>query len=272
MVKINPCMNKIILASALCFFACSAFAQEPKPASSAEELAKKLANPVASLISVPFQNNLDVGIGMYNGWRNTLNFQPVVPMTLTSKLNLISRVIVPIISQQSINAEGAMQSGIGDVVASGFISPKEAKNGLTWGAGPVLLLPFATNGMLGGKKWGIGPTALVLKQAHGWTYGALVNQIWSIAGSSDRSSISTMFVQPFLNYNWKSGAGAGANLEITQNWLASTTMVFLNPSISGVTKLGSQTVSLSMGPRIALSGTNRPDFGVRASVVLVFPK
>lgn len=245
-----------------------------KAQSSAEELAKKLANPVASLISVPFQNNLDVGIGPLEGYRNTLNFQPVIPVTLTPKMNLIARAILPIMAQKNITGEGQSQSGLGDIVASAFLAPSESKNGLTWGAGPVLLIPTATNDFLGGKKFGVGPTALVLKQIKGWTIGALANQIWSIAGDKDRQDISTMFVQPFLNYNWKSGAGIGGNLEITQNWKADNTTIFLNPTVSGVTKLGTQTISLAVGPRIPLTTPNgsKPDFGVRAVVVFVFPK
>lgn len=248
-------------------------AQE-KPAASAEELAKKLANPVASLISVPFQNNMDVGIGPINGSRNTLNIQPVIPISITPKLNLIGRVILPVITQHDITGENTKQSGLSDAVVSAFFSPSETKNGLTWGAGPVFLVPIATDDFLGAKKFGVGPTALVLKQGGGWTYGALFNQIWSIAGDEDRGDISQMFLQPFLNYNWKSGAGLGGNFEITQNWEAETTIVFLNPTISGVTKLGKQTISLVVGPRICLSAPDgaKPDFGVRTVLIFVFPK
>ncbi len=248
-------------------------AQE-KPAASAEDLAKKLANPVASLISVPFQNNMDVGIGPNNGSRNTLNIQPVIPVSISPKLNLIGRVILPVITQHDITGENTKQSGLGDAVVSAFFSPAEAKNGLVWGAGPVFLVPTATDDFLGTKKFGVGPTALLLKQQNGWTYGALVNQIWSIAGDEDRSDVSQMFLQPFLNFNWKSGAGIGGNLELTQNWEAEATTVFLNPTVSGVTKLGKQIVSLAVGPRICLGAPEgaKPDFGVRAVLVFVFPK
>jgi len=249
-------------------------AQDEKPAVSAEELAKKLSNPVAALISVPFQNNMDIGIGQYNGSRNTLNFQPVIPITLTPKINLISRFIIPVVSQRDITGDGISQNGLGDAVVSAWFSPSEAKNGLVWGIGPVLLLPIATNDTLASKKFGVGPTALVLKQFSGWTVGALVNQIWSVAGDANRSDISQMFVQPFMSYNWKSGAGLGINSEITQNWTSSSTSVFINPIITAVTKVGNQIVSLGIGPRIQVAAPegNKADFGVRAAVTLVFPK
>lgn len=256
-------------------FSLTVYAQEEKPAASdAAELAKKLANPVASLISVPFQNNTDVGIGDNNGSRNTLNIQPVIPIKLSEKLNLISRVVLPVISQHDVTGEGTYQSGLGDAVLSAFFSPAEAKNGLIWGVGPALLIPTATNNILGTKKFGVGPTALILKQTHGWTIGALANQIWSIAGDANRSDVNQLFLQPFLNYNWKSGAGLGGNAEITQNWQASTTSVFINPTLSGITKLGTQIVSLAIGPRIQVAAPtgNKSALGIRAAVNFVFPK
>lgn len=265
-----------LLFSIASLYSITAFAQEePKPAASgAAELAKKLANPVASLISLPFQNNTDVGIGTFNGSRNTLNIQPVIPIHLSAKLNLISRVVLPIISQHDVTGDGTHQSGLSDALASAFFSPAEAKNGLVWGVGPALLIPTATDNLLGTKKFGVGPTALILKQTHGWTIGGLVNQIWSIAGDANRADINQMFLQPFLNYNWKSGAGLGGNAEITQNWQASTTSVFINPTISGITKLGTQIVSLAVGPRIQVAAPNgnKSAFGIRAALVLVFPK
>jgi hypothetical protein len=249
-------------------------AQETKPPVSAEELAKKLSNPVASLISVPFQNNMDVGIGQYNGSKNTLNFQPVIPISMTAKYNLITRFIIPIVSQHDITGEGTSQSGLSDAVVSAWVSPAEAKNGLTWGVGPVFLVPIATNDFLGTKKFGVGPTALVLKQTHGWTFGALVNQIWSVAGASDRADVSQMFVQPFLSFNWKSGAGLGINAEITQNWIGNSTTAFINPIVTAVTKIGKQTISIVIGPRIQVAAAegSKADFGVRTALFLVFPK
>lgn len=256
------------------FCTATAFSQEEKPAQSAADLAKKLSNPIASLISVPFQNNTDVGIGVHNGSRNTLNFQPVIPISLSPSLNVITRVVLPIITQQDITAPGVKQSGLSDAVVSAFFSPAEAKNGLTWGVGPAILVPTATEKLLGTEKLGVGPTAVILKQANGWTYGALVNQIWSVAGSNERADVNQMFVQPFVVYNWKSGAGAGGNFEITQNWEGKTTAAYFNPVLSGITKLGTQMVQLAVGPRIPVSvpAGSRPDFGVRAMVNFVFPR
>lgn len=256
----------------LIVFICGVFSLRAQD--DAAELAKKLSNPIASLISVPFQNNTDYGIGPHNGTRNTMNIQPVVPISISENWNLIGRVILPVITQYNVYGEGSKQNGLSDAVVSGFFSPKASKNGLTWGAGPVLLIPTGTEELLTTKKFGVGPTAVVLKQMNGWTMGALANQIWSVAGSSDRADVSQMFLQPFVTYNWKSGAGLGANMELTQNWQSSDTTIWLNPTVSGLTSLGTQKVSLAIGPRFNLAAPDgaKADWGWRAVVIFLFPK
>lgn len=240
----------------------------------AAELAKKLANPIASLISVPFQNNSDYGIGVFKGSRNTMNIQPVVPIFINKNLNLITRYIIPIVTQYNVTAPGSKQNGISDAVVSAFLSPTNGKNGVTWGAGPVLLIPTGTNDYLTAKKFGIGPSLVALKQANGFTIGGLINQIWSIAGSSDRANVSQMLINPFITYNWKSGAGIGASAEFSQNWTAGTSTLWIIPNISAITSLGKQKTQFSIGPRLNLaspSGT-KADWGWRASVSFLFPK
>lgn len=240
----------------------------------ASDLAKKLANPVASLISVPFQNNVDIGIGEYKGSRYTLNFQPVIPMGISKNLNLITRIIVPVISQYNITGYGNNESGLSDIVATAFLSPKDNKEGLIWGAGPVFLLPTGTNDYLTAKKFGLGPSIVLLKQTEGWTYGALVNQIWSVSGDEGRSNVSQFYANPFATYNWKSGAGITAQLEWTENWIQNTTVLYFEPMFSGLTSFGTQKVSFAVGPRINIAAPEytRSKFGLRAAIVLLFPK
>jgi len=244
------------------------------PGTSAEEITRKLNNPVASLISVPFQSNLDVGIGENKGSRYVMNFQPVLPFRLTNDVNLIARVIVPFVSQQNVLAPGTRQTGISDVLASAFFSPANPHDGFIWGAGPAFLLPTATNDFLGNKKWGVGPTAVGLKQTANWTIGTLVSQVWSYAGNDDRSKVSQFYIQPFITHNWKSGAGLGVSSEITRNWEASTTTAVIIPTVTGVTRLGTQAVQLAIGPRIPVHYPDgrKPDYGIRGTLTFVFPK
>jgi hypothetical protein len=150
---------------------------------SQSNLAKELANPVANLISVPFQSNYDCCFGPKDASRYLLNIQPVIPITLNSDWNLITRTILPVISMGSPAPTIPSSTGMGDTVQSFFFSPSRPVNGVTWGVGPVFLWPTGNN-VFGSQKWGAGPTAVILKQDGGWTYGALVNHIWSYAGKN----------------------------------------------------------------------------------------
>lgn len=153
-------------------------------------LAKQLSNPVASLISVPFQFNYDRGFGPDDGHRAFVNIQPVVPITLNDDWNLILRTILPVITQHDIAGGSGTQSGLGDITESLFLSP--TKPGSSGGAGPVFLIPIATDDLPGSDNWGAGPTAVVLKQNGPWTYGMLANHV-SFAGPDRRADISSTF-------------------------------------------------------------------------------
>ena len=267
-------ITNILLMSIL--FTISSLAQEEQkpPSNDPAELAKKLANPIGALISVPFQNNMDLGIGETNGSRNTLNFQPIVPFSLSEKFSLITRYILPVITQHDIAGEGTQQAGLADALVSGWISNAVVENGFVWGLGSAFLIPTATNDLLGTKKFGIGPTAIALKQANGWTYGALINQIWSVAGDENRTDVNQMYLQPFVTYNWKSGTGLTVNTELTQNWQASSTTAFINIMAGGLLKFGEQLIQFQIGPRIQVAAPEggRSDFGVRSAAIFVFPK
>jgi hypothetical protein len=272
--------NNSIIVFLLMIFMAPVYGQEAKQdsvkaapsANDAAELAKKLSNPISSLISLPFQNNAEFRIGPDNGSKNVTNIQPVIPVKLAKNLNLINRFILPVIAQQHIFGN-TRQAGLGDAVLSNWLSPTNTKHGITWGVGPVFLLPTATNKLLGSTKFGLGPTAIFLAQSKGFTIGALVNQIWSVAGYDDtRNNISIFYVQPFFSYNWKSGAGIGISGEITQDWKNKSTVGYLCPNVSGITKFGKQTVSLSIGPKFGFSTNSDPFFGIRSNITFVFPK
>jgi len=240
------------------------------------ELAKKLANPVAALISVPFQLNYDQDIGVADeGERWTLNIQPVVPFGISEKWNLISRTILPVIWQDEILTNAGDQSGIGDIVQSLFFSPKEpTAAGWIWGVGPVFLLPTGSDDLLTTDKWGAGPTAVVLRQQGPWTYGALANHIWSFAGDDDREDVSSTFLQPFLSYTTPSAWTFTLNSESTYNWESEEWLVPVNAMVSKVVSIGSQLVSLGAGVRY---WADSPDsgaegLGFRLIVTLLFPK
>jgi len=238
------------------------------------DLAKKLSNPVANLISVPFQFNYDEPFGPKDANKWTLNVQPVLPLTLNDDWNLIVRTILPVVYQESV-ADGVDSTfGLGDTTQSFFFSPKApTADGWIWGVGPVFLWPTGTDDSLGSQKWGAGPTAVLLKQESGWTYGILANHIWSYAGDSERSSVNSTFLQPFLSYTWSTGTTLGLNTESTYDWTASQWTVPLNLTISQLVRFGKQPVQFQIGPRYyAESPDGGPEWGARFTLTFLYPK
>lgn len=242
---------------------------------SSEDLAKKLSNPIASLISVPIQFNYDSGYGPNDGDKAYVNVQPVIPITLNDDWNLISRTVVPIAWQNDIAGPSGDQVGLGDISQSLFFSPSiTGASGIIWGVGPVFLLPTATDPLLGGQKWGAGPTVVVLKQFDGWTVGLLANHIWSFAGDENRNEISATYLQPFISYTTKDAWTFTLSTESTYDWGASQWSVPIGFQASKLVLFGKQPVSLSASVRYwAESPENGPDgFGFRTGVTFLFPK
>jgi len=237
-------------------------------------VAKQLANPIAALISVPFQLNYDEDIGPGDGERWTLNVQPVVPISLNEDWNVISLTILPLIDQEDIPA-GNDESGIGDVVQSLFFSPvAPTTSGWIWGVGPVLLVPTASDATLGAEQWGLGPTAVALKQEGPWTYGALVNHIWSFTGDDDRADVNATFMQPFVAYTTPTAMTFTLNSESTYDWEADELALPANAVMSKVVKVGGHLVSVGGGLRYWIEETDAsPEgLGFRFFVTLLFPR
>ncbi len=242
-------------------------------ADNSAELAKKLQNPIANLISVPFQYNADFGIGTKNATKSTLNIQPVIPFTLNEDWNLITRTILPVIYRDSTVPGQNYAFGLGDTVQSFFFSPKEPTNGIVWGIGPVFLWPTATDDSLGSGKWGAGPTAVVLKQDSGWTYGMLANQIWSYAGPKSRQPVNATFLQPFISYTFPTYTTLGINTESTYDWTNHQWTVPINLTVTQLVKIDRLPVSFTLGGRYYADGpSGGPEWGLRFVVTFLFPK
>jgi hypothetical protein len=236
------------------------------------ELAKKLNNPVANLISVPIQNNWDFGIGSANAMKYTANIQPVIPVSISDDWNVIVRTILPVIYAESPTKGGDDHSGLGDTTQSFFLSPKQPVGGWILGAGPVMYYPTATDSALGAGKWGAGPTIVALQQKHGFTYGILANQIWSYAGWGDES-VNATYLQPFVSYTTKTYTTFALNTESTYNWEADEWTVPLNLMVQQLVKIGKLPVAFQVGYRYyADKPSGGPDWGLRFAITFLFPK
>ena len=243
--------------------------------SSTEDLQKATQNPVASLISVPLQNNANFGIGPYNRTQDVLNIQPVIPVSLTQNWNLITRVIQPIVWQPYPTETTGGEYGFGDMNPTFFLAPSKPKK-IIWGVGPAFVIPTATNSILGQGKFSLGPSFVALAQPGHWTIGVLVNNVWSVAGSGGRTDVNQMLLQYFINYNLKKGWFLTLQPIITASWNASSGNVWTVPFGGGVgriMKLGLQPVNIAAqfyGNATYPSGTS--PWGMRLQIAFLFPK
>lgn len=240
-----------------------------------EALAKKLSNPVASLVSVPFQYNYDHDIGpVQGGTQNYVKFQPVIPISLNSDWNLILRSITPIMDQNEIFPGAGHQFGLNDTTTSFFFSPKQPLGGwLIWGAGPVVYLPTGTDKLLSAEKWGVGPTAVALTQSGPWTIGILANHIWSVGGDSGLPDINSTYLQPFVSYTTKDAWTFTLNTESTYNWTNDEWSVPINVQVTKLFKIGDQPISMGPGVRYWADSpdTGAHGWGFRWTTTLLFP-
>jgi hypothetical protein len=247
-----------------------------KPAADdGEDLAKAAQNPVASLISFPLQNNTNFAVGPFNRTQNVLNIQPVIPISLSENWNLITRTIWPVIWQPNAaqNTQGTF--GFGDLNPSFFFSP--AKPGkLIWGVGPAFVLPTATSDQLGQGKLSLGPTLVALTTPGHWVIGALMNNVWSIAGTGSRPDVNQFLLQWFVNYNMKKGWYVVTSPIVTADWKATNGGRWVVPFGGGVgriMRIGPQPVNLTAqfyGNAVHPAGDS--PWGMRLQIQFLYPK
>jgi hypothetical protein len=268
----NHYVRMLLLATSGLALAAPARAQDDQVA----ELAMELSNPVAALISVPLQYNSDEYGGTNDGAEaSRLLIQPVIPFSLNEDWNLITRTIIPMVDQQDFPLSALNESGLGDIAASQFFSPKSpTAGGWIWGVGPIELLPTASEDALGTGKWGLGPTGVILRQNGPWTLGYLGAHVWSVGGDNDRADVNATTMQPFFSYTTKTHTTVGAYTETVYDWEGEQWQVPLIVQAGQILKIGPQILQLAVaGKYWADSPDNGPEgWGLRVQLTLLFPK
>jgi hypothetical protein len=250
-------------------------AQDPAAPSDAD-LAKKLANPISSMISVPFDFGFNTGLGPDDGDNVSLAIQPVIPFSLSDDLSLVVRTIVPVVWQNDVAGPSGTQFGLSDTLQSFFFVPESCETGLgtlTYGVGPAVLWPTSTDSLLGAGTLGAGATAVALIQKGGWTYGALTNHITGIHHTRDGApNLNSTFLQPFLVYTTENAWGYVLQTETSYDWNSYEWSVPINVFVNKLTVIGSQKVQFQLGLRYwAESPENGPeDFGTSFKVTFLF--
>ncbi|MEM1337210.1 MAG: transporter [Bacteroidota bacterium] len=229
-----------------------------------DSLALKLQNPLAKLVVFPINIDYNYGFEPHDGSRVTVQLEPVIPAKLSENWRMIIRAVAPFVTQSDIVFDGESETGLRDFTISAFFVPTQwSRNGLSFGFGPVIALPTATNDFLGAEKWSLGPTAVLLKQANKFTAGVLVNQSWSVAGNSDRADVSTFLFQPFVSQVFNKGWSILGATEILQDWKNDSTNGTVYVLAQKLLNLGALPLQCAIGPAIPIGNGNTSDFGFR---------
>jgi hypothetical protein len=241
------------------------------------ELAKKTQNPVADLISVPFQNNFNFNAGPYNQTQTAINIQPVIPIHLSENFNLITRTILPVVDQPD-PVSNTSQFGLGNLNTTLFLSPAKSK-AVTWGVGPIFGFPTKSNDLLGSNTFSVGPSAVVVAMPKHWVIGAIANQQWSIGNAPPNQRVNAMLIQPFINYNLPDGWYLTSAPIITANWEAfgnnssDRWVIPIGGGFGKIVKTGGPPLNMNLqGYYNVVNPTQGSDWQLRFTVALLFPK
>lgn len=259
----------LFAVAALCPAALPGWAQE------SSEIAKQAQNPIASMISVPLENDFNPQTGINKKNSYVFEMKPVVPFSLSKDWNLITRTVIPVIQVPDLAPGVQGTAGIGDIQESLFLSPARA-GAVIWGAGPVVSFPTASQEILGTKKLSVGPTVVVLRSHGHWLFGTLVQNLFSVAGPRARQDVNQMLLQPFANYNLRHGWYLTSSPVITANWEVNPNQRWVVPVGGGVGRIvhvGKLPVNMYTQ---LFRNVERPDgtthWSVRFQAQLLFPK
>jgi len=253
-------------------------AQDSQETASSEDteaaaLAKATQNPLAAMYSLPFQNNTTFGFEPNNTSQNVLNIQPVIPIGLSDGINLINRIIIPIVTQpQSIEDPSSSTTGVGDISFTAWLSPSKASK-IIWGVGPAFQIPTGSDlDDFGSHEFGVGPSVVALTMIDKWVAGVVLNNIWTFGDEEENKFL----FQYFVNYNLPNAVYLVSAPILTANWNVDSEQRWIVPfggGIGKVFKLGNQPININaQGYYNAVRPDTWGDWQMRVQVQLLFPK
>jgi len=239
------------------------------------DLARKMQNPVSDRISFSFEDKINFGVGLNNDVQNILNIKSLYSFNLGDNWNLINRTIVPVVDQPELVPGSGDQFGLGDISSTFFLMPRSSRFAI-FGIGPTVSFPTATDEALGTRKWGVGPAAVAVIMPGRWVIGALVANLWSVGGDSNRKDINSMTIQPFVFYNFPNGWYIVSSPIIRAVWTSDSDdrwIVPLGGGVGNIFEIGKQKMNASVQ---AFYNVEKPeavaDWSLRLQLQFLFPK
>jgi hypothetical protein len=269
-------MRKYLLVFAMIvFFIADLRSQTSEQAKEMMELAEAAQNPIADMNMIPIQFNWYTGGGLGDQTMMQTLIQPVLPLPLTKRWNVVSRTVIALISMPVGGENGDRAKGIGDIQEQIYFTPTK-KHKVIYGFGPVFSFPTSTNEVWATGQFAVGPNAVIVVMPGKWLVGAVANNLWRFAGSDNTTAINSFYFQYFVNYNFNKGWALGTAPSITANWNAPEGQQWTVPvglNISKITVIGKQPLSLNIQYYYnVVRPDNEGSSQIRILVSFLFPK
>ncbi len=249
--------------------------QEKSAETGLGEAASNATNPMAFVTKLQLQPNFTWKEGDARQLNLTTRIiQPTGSVGLPfikskdpSKVYTLYRIELPIIGQTFPENPELDATGLSDIIILDLIAFKQ-KWGLL-GVGPGIIIPTMQPKSISSGKWSAGFTGVALNtKTKGLQFGVLVQQFFSVAGSSDRPDKNFMLFQPIFNKVLQKGYFFGVSPILTFDWENSAYNIPLSMSIG---KAFAKNLSAFVAPEYVVSGPNQGDFTFRFQLNAMFP-